>query len=217
MIDLYYWSTPNGDKILILLEELELVYTLRPINILQGEQYSPEFLQIAPNNKIPAIRIGQETLFESGAILLHLAETNKALIPEGKRTATLQWLFWQIGGLGPMAGQAHHFNVYASEKIPYAVKRYQQEVRRLYKVLEQQLDGKEYIVDQFSIADIACYPWIECYNLQGVSIDNYPNIQRWLKNIRQRPSVKKIKSIHQQLGQQQFSEEHRRHLFRESI
>ena len=214
MVDFYYWTTPNGDKVLILLEELKIPYTLIPVNILEGDQHTPEFLEISPNNKIPAIRIGQKTLFESGAILLHLAEVHGSLIPNNSRMETLQWLFWQMGGLGPMAGQAHHFSVYAPEKIDYALKRYQKEVHRLYTVLENQLQAQDYIVDTFSIADIACYPWIECFNLQGICIENFPNIRQWMQRIRQRPSVKKVKHIHQQFSQHQFSEANRQHLFR---
>ena len=145
-LEFYYWSTPNGDKIAILLEELSIPYDLKPINILRGDQYSPEFLAISPNNKIPAIKQDNQTLFESGAIMLILAETTQQLIPIGKRNDTLQWLFWQMGGLGPMAGQNHHFNFYAPEPIPYAKERYIKETKRLYGVLETQLTGREYIV-----------------------------------------------------------------------
>ena len=222
MIEFFYWSTPNGDKVLILLEELGLNYELKPVNILQGEQYEPDFLKVSPNNKIPAVRIGQgtgaeqQTIFESGAIMLHIAEAygEGSLIPENKKLETLQWLFWQVGGLGPMAGQTHHFNFYAPEKIPYAVERYQKESRRLYGVLDKQLEGQDYIVGEFSIADIACYPWIECHKLQNVPIENYPNIQRWLDKIRLRPSVQKAKDINKQYSQLKFSEEHRQHFFR---
>ena len=218
--ELYYWCTPNGDKALIMMEELGLAYELKPINILKGDQYDESFLSVSPNNKIPAIRASMPsgekvTLFESGAILLDLADRYGRLLDPQKRSETLQWLFWQIGGLGPMAGQTHHFNFYAPETIPYAKERYKKETKRLYTVLEKQLQGRKYIVDEFSIADIACYPWIECYELQEISLDTFPNIQNWLFRIRERESVKKAKMINQRFSKpNQFDESARKHMFK---
>ncbi len=218
--DLYYWCTPNGDKILILMEELGLNYKLKPINILKGEQHTEAFLAISPNNKIPAIQAkvsnGQHyNLFESGAILMDLAERYQRLMPAKQRGQIMQWLFWQVGGLGPMAGQAHHFNFYAPEVVPYAKARYIKETNRLYTVLEKQLAGQDYIVGSFSIADIACYPWVECYALQEIDLSNFPNIQAWLARIGQRPAVKKAKEINQFYSQpNQFDESARQHMFK---
>lgn len=214
MIEFYYWPTPNGDKVLILLEELELPYRLHPVNILEGQQHQPEFLSISPNNKIPAIQINQQPIFESGAILLHLAETYGALIPEGQRLTVLQWLFWQVGGLGPMAGQNHHFNIYAPEKVPYAIDRYEKESKRLYQVLDNHLQGKDYIAEQFSIADIACFTWVSCHHLQRIDIENYPNIALWLQRIEKRPSVVRAQAVRKKFDHTTFTESHRRHLFK---
>lgn len=219
-IDFYYWSTPNGDKVLMMLEELSIPYRLLPINILKGEQFDEAFLAVSPNNKIPAITLYDSwgaavNLFESGAILLHLAETSGQLLNPAKRLPTLQWLFWQMGGLGPMAGQAHHFNIYAPEPIPYAITRYEKETNRLYKVLNTQLSNRDYIVDEFSIADIACFPWIESHERQGVRIDDYPNIKQWLERLRARPSAIRTKAIHRQTGMNhRFDESARQSLFR---
>ena len=218
--DLYYWCTPNGDKALILMEELGLSYNLKPINILKGDQYDPSFLEVSPNNKIPAIKAkpqkaNEYTLFESGAILMDLAERYGQLMNPEKRGEIMQWIFWQVGGLGPMAGQTHHFNFYAPEVIPYAKERYIKETNRLYSVLEKQLEGRDYIVDEFSIADIACYPWVECYELQEIDLSQFPNIQAWLERIRQRPSVKKTKKINEFYSKpNQFDESARQHMFK---
>ena len=198
MIELYYWPTPNGHKITIFLEEAGLDYTIHPINIGAGEQFQPEFLAIAPNNRIPAIRDrapvdGGEpiALFESGAILLYLAEKTGLFLPEAlrDRTTVLAWLFWQMGGLGPMAGQNHHFVQYAPEKIPYAMERYVKETNRLYGVLNRQLDGREYIAGTYSIADMACYPWIVPYERQQQDLAEFPHLQRWFETMRDRPAV----------------------------
>jgi len=193
MIDLYYWTTPNGHKITMFLEETELPYRIIPINIGAGDQFQPDFLKIAPNNRIPAIVDTENgiSLFESGAILLYLAEKTGKLLPTdlAGRYQVLQWLFWQMGGLGPMAGQNHHFNHYAPEKIPYAMQRYTNETGRLYAVLDRQLKGQEFIAGAYSIADIACYPWIVPYERQGQDINQFPNLQRWLAAIATRPAT----------------------------
>ena len=198
MIDLYYWPTPNGHKISIFLEEAGLPYTIHPVNIGKGEQFAPDFLKIAPNNRIPALMDQNPkdggapiSVFESGAILLYLAEkTGLFMAPDlRQRAATLEWLFWQMGGLGPMAGQNHHFNHYAPEKIPYAQERYIKETNRLYGVLDRRLAGRDFIADAYSIADMACYPWIVPHERQGQSLNDFPNVKRWFETIRSRPAV----------------------------
>ncbi|MEP7243566.1 MAG: glutathione S-transferase N-terminal domain-containing protein [Gammaproteobacteria bacterium] len=200
MIDLYFWTTPNGYKISLALEELQLPHRIIPVNIGKGEQFKPEFLAIAPNNRIPAIvdhdvRGGGAPLamFESGAILLYLAEKTGKLIPSDLRgrAEVIQWLFWQMAGLGPMAGQNGHFNVYAPEKIPYAMDRYTRETGRLYGVLDKQLQGREFIAGAYSIADIACYPWIVPHKSHGQNLDDFPNLARWFEAIRARPATVK--------------------------
>lgn len=198
MIDLYYWTTPNGHKITIFLEEVELPYNIIPVNIGIGEQFKPEFLEIAPNNRIPAIVDRQPadggepiSIFESGAILEYLADKTGKLIPADVRgrAEVLQWLFWQMGGLGPMAGQNHHFNIYAPEKIPYAINRYVNETGRLYAVMDKRLSNREFLAGDYSIADIASYPWIVPYELQGQKLEDYPNLKRWFKSIKGRPAT----------------------------
>ena len=200
MIDLYYWPTPNGHKITIFLEEAGLPYTIHPINIGKGEQFAPDFLKIAPNNRMPAIvdhepKVGGQpiSVFESGAILLYLAEKTGLFLSSELRhkVTTMEWLFWQMGGLGPMAGQNHHFNHYAPEKIPYAQERYIKETNRLYGVLDRRLAGRAFIADDYSIADMACYPWIVPHERQGQSLDDFPNVKRWFESIKARPSVVK--------------------------
>ncbi|HEY9749346.1 MAG TPA: glutathione binding-like protein [Allocoleopsis sp.] len=198
MIELYYWTTPNGHKITLFLEETGLPYELVPINIGKGDQFKPEFLQIAPNNRIPAI-VDREpvggsepiSVFESGAILLYLAEKTSQFIPADLRgrVETLQWLFWQMGGLGPMAGQNHHFNQYAPEKIPYAINRYVNETARLYAVLNKRLSDREFVAGEYSIADMAIYPWIVPYEAQGQKLEDFPNLQRWFTTIQARPAT----------------------------
>ena len=199
MIDLYYWTTPNGHKITIFLEEAGLPYRILPINISQGGQFAPDFLKIAPNNRIPAIVDQAPTdggaplaLFESGAILLYLADKTGLFIPpdlRGRNTA-LQWLFWQMGGLGPMAGQNHHFGTFAPEKLPYAIERYVKETSRLYGVLNQQLrDGRDYIAGGYSIADMACYPWVVPYQRQQQQLENFPHLAAWFARIQARPAT----------------------------
>lgn len=198
MIELYYWPTPNGHKIAIFLEEAELEYQIVPVNIGAGDQFKPEFLKISPNNRMPAIIDDRPTdggeaisVFESGAILQYLAEKTGKFLPNSlrERKAVSEWLFWQVGGLGPMAGQNHHFVQYAPEKIPYAIDRYVRETNRLYGVLNKQLEGKEYIVGEYSIADMACYPWIVPYDKQQQNLDEFPNLKRWFESVRSRPAV----------------------------
>jgi GST-like protein len=200
MIDLYYWPTPNGHKISIFLEEAGLPYTIHPVNIGKGEQFAPDFLKIAPNNRIPAIidqkpRDGGQpvSVFESGAILLYLAEKTGHFISSDlrERVATLEWLFWQVGGLGPMAGQNHHFNHYAPEKIPYAQERYIKETNRLYGVLDRRLEGRSFVAGDYSIADMASYPWVVSHERQGQKLEDFPNLKSWFERIRARPAVVK--------------------------
>ena len=198
MIDLYYWTTPNGHKITMFLEETGLPYRIVPINIGKGEQFSEEFLKISPNNKIPAI-VDHEpadggtpiSVFESGAILLYLAEKIGRFIPQDLRgrLEVIQWLFWQMGGLGPLAGQNHHFRLYAPEKIPYAIDRYVKETSRLYAVLDNRLGDREFVAGDYSIADIACYPWVVPYERQGQKLEDYPNLARWFRTIAARPAT----------------------------
>ena len=199
-IQLYYWSTPNGHKITIFLEEAELDYQIYPVNIAKGDQFKPEFLKISPNNRIPAIidtapADGGEAIsvFESGAILQYLAQKTGKFLPDNlrDRVVATEWLFWQVGGLGPMAGQNHHFNRYAPEKIPYAIDRYVNETNRLYGVLNKQLAGRDYIAGSYSIADMACYPWIVPYATQQQNLDDFPNLKRWFDAIASRPAVVK--------------------------
>ncbi|MDZ8064537.1 MAG: glutathione binding-like protein [Nostoc sp. DedQUE08] len=198
MIDLYYWTTPNGHKITIFLEEVGLQYTIIPVNIGAGDQFKPEFLKISPNNRIPAI-VDHEpadggapiSVFESGAILLYLAEKTGQLIPQNlrDRTQVLEWLFWQMGGLGPMAGQNHHFSAYAPEKIEYAINRYVNETGRLYGVLNKQLADREFVAGDYSIADIAAYPWIVPYERQSQNLEDFPHLKRWFEAIKARPAT----------------------------
>ncbi len=198
MIELYYWTTPNGHKISMFLEESGLPYTIVPVNIAAGEQFQPDFLKIAPNNRIPAI-IDKEpadggaeiSVFESGAILLYLAEKTGKLIPENirDRIQVMEWLFWQMAGLGPMAGQNHHFSQYAPEKIDYAINRYVNETGRLYAVLNKRLADREFVAGEYSIADIASYPWIVAHDIQSQNLDNFPNLKRWFETIKARPAT----------------------------
>lgn len=201
MIDVYYAPTPNGHKITIFLEETGVPYTLHHINISSGDQFKPEFLKISPNNKIPAIVDRSPvdggapfSLFESGEILLYLAErTNMLLSQEHRQKATtLQWLFWQVAGFGPMLGQNHHFNFYASEVVPYAINRYQKETERLYHVLDKQLQQHKFISgDEYTIADIATYPWVVSHEKQNIDFINYPAVKTWFENIQKRPAVQR--------------------------
>ena len=198
MIELYYWPTPNGHKITIFLEEAELEYTIHSVNIAAGEQFQPDFLKIAPNNRMPAIIDRSPTdggepisIFESGAILQYLGEKTEKFLPTGlrDRKTVMEWLFWQMGGLGPMAGQNHHFSQYAPEKIPYAIDRYVKETNRLYGVLDRQLAGKDYIAGEYSIADMAAYPWIVPYKTQQQTIEDFPHLYAWFQRMSDRPAV----------------------------
>ncbi len=198
MIDLHYWPTPNGHKITIFLEEAGIDYRIIQVHIGRGDQFKPEFLKIAPNNRMPAIvdhdpADGGDpvSIFESGAILLYLAEKTGKFIPADMRgrIEVLQWLFWQVGGLGPMAGQNHHFVTYAPEKLPYAIDRYVKETSRLYAVLDRRLADREFVAGAYSIADMASYPWTVPHKRQQQDLDDFPNLKRWFETIRARPAV----------------------------
>ena len=198
MIDFYYWPTPNGLKVKLFLEEAQLPYRVFLVNLGWGEQFAPSFVAIAPNNRIPAIvdREPPDTgpplpLFESGAILWYLAEKTQRFIPSGGRArlTTLQWLFWQMAGLGPMADQVGHFRVHARERLPYAIDRYTRETQRLYGVLDQRLGQHEFIAGKYSIADMACYPWIVPHAAHGQDLGEFPHLQRWFDSIRTRPAT----------------------------
>jgi GST-like protein len=203
VIDLYTWSTPNGRKVSIMLEECGLDYRVHPVDISKNEQFASDFLAISPNNKIPAIvdsegpdgpdGKGSYALFESGAILIYLADKAGKLYPKDRRAhfQVLQWLMWQMGGFGPMLGQAHHFRRFAAEKIPYAIDRYSAEAKRLYGVLDKQLAKGEYLVGDYSIADIAVYPWTQRHEWQGINLDEFPNVARWCSQLAARPAVAK--------------------------
>ena len=195
MIDLYTWSTPNGRKVSILLEELGLPYTVHPVDISKDEQFKPDFLKISPNNRIPAIvdRDNGLSLFESGAIMMYLADkTGKLWSKEPKvRWETTQWLMWQMGGVGPMLGQVHHFVKYNKGKAPYAEERYLKEAHRLYGVLDRQLATSEFVAGAYSIADISIWPWISRFEWQTIDLIQYPNVLRWYKAIAARPAVQK--------------------------
>lgn len=194
MIDLYTWTTPNGRKVSIMLEELDLDYDIHPINIGKDQQFAPDFLKISPNNKIPAI-VDHDTgvhLMESGAILMYLAEKTGKLMPtEGAaRWEVIEWLMWQMGGAGPMLGQVHHFTKFNPGKAPYAEERYLNEGKRLYGVLERKLEGRDYIAGEYSIADIATWPWISRYEWQTIDLNDYPNVKDWYIRIAKRPAVR---------------------------
>ncbi|TXC69805.1 thiol:disulfide oxidoreductase [Sphingomonas ginsenosidivorax] len=198
MIDLHYWPTPNGHKITMMLEETGLDYTIRPVDIGKGEQFAPEFLKIAPNNRMPAIvdhdpAVGNApiTVFESGAILLYLAGKTGRFGGDSlrERTEVNQWLMWQMGGLGPMLGQNHHFNIYAPEKIPYAMDRYVKETNRLYGVLDRRLTDRAFVAGAYSVADMAAYPWIVPHEAQGQTLADFPNVKRWFETIAKRPAT----------------------------
>jgi GST-like protein len=200
MIDLYYWTTPNGHKITIFLEEAGLPYRIKPVDISAGAQFEPEFLAISPNNRIPAI-VDHEpvgggapiAVFESGAILQYLAEKTGRFLPNDVRgrTDVMQWLFWQMAGLGPMLGQNHHFRQYAPERLPYAIERYERETARLYGVLDDRLADREFVAGAYSIADMASYPWIVPHERQGQNLADFPHLRRWFETIRARPAVQR--------------------------
>jgi GST-like protein len=199
MIELYYWPTPNGHKITMFLEEAGLDYRIHPVNISAGDQFKPEFLAFSPNNRMPAITDTAPSdngepvsVFESGAILLYLAEKTGQFLPRdlrGRKAAT-EWLFWQMGGLGPMAGQNHHFGVYAPEKIPYAISRYVNETNRLYGVLDRRLANHRYLGGEtYTIADMAAYPWVVPWKRQQQTLDDFAHVRRWFDEIRERPAT----------------------------
>jgi len=231
MIDLHYWPTPNGHKIPMLLEELAergqgLEYTIKPVNIGAGDQFKPEYLLISPNNKMPAIvdhapADGGEAIsvFESGAILLYLADKTGQFVPADVRgrTTVLEWLFWQMGGLGPMTGQYGHFNVYAPEKIPYAIDRYTREAQRLLGVLDARLAGRAFIAgDDYTIADMACYPWINPYTTVPLDLTPFPDVQRWHAAIAARPATQRafaLRDVVNPKAGQPLSDEERKLLF----
>jgi GST-like protein len=207
-IDLHYWPTPNGWKISIMLEELGVPYALRPVNIGAGDQFKPAFLAIAPNNRMPAI-VDPEgpggapiSVFESGAILMYLGRKFDRFYPTGderRRVAVEEWLMWQVGGVGPMFGQSNHFGRYAPERIPYAIKRYRDEVHRLFGVLNRRLDGREYVCDDYSIADMAIVGWASGYESHEIDIDEFPNAKRWLATMKARPAVERGLALGQEL------------------
>ncbi len=198
-ISVYFWPTSNGHKVTIMLEECGLAYEIKPVNIGSGEQFAPEFLKIAPNNRMPAIvdpdGPGGDAIsvFESGAILLYLGRKTGRFYPthERHRVAVEEWVFWQMAGLGPMAGQANHFRHYAPEKIPYAAKRYTDEVNRLYGVLDRRLEGREFVCDDYSIADMIIFPWIRRHEHQGQDLAEFPNIATWFARVGARPAVQR--------------------------
>jgi GSH-dependent disulfide-bond oxidoreductase len=223
VIDLYYWTTPNGHKITIFLEEADLPYSIVPVNISKGEQFKPEFLRFSPNNRIPAIvdnapAVGGRpvSVFESGAILVYLGDKTGKFLPTEpySRVEVMQWLFWQMGGLGPMAGQNHHFSQYAPEKIPYAIERYVKETNRLYGVLDKRLADREFVAGDYSIADMASYPWVVPYERQGQRLDEFPNLKRWFETIRARPAVTRAYELAKKINvQPTVSEESKSILF----
>jgi len=230
MIDLYFWPTPNGWKIAIMLEECGLPYNVVKTDIGRGDQFKPEFIAISPNNKIPAILDDDGpggaplSLFESGAILLYLAEkTGQFLSTEFKqRQLTIEWLMWQMGGLGPMLGQHGHFKLYATENIPYAIERYRDEAERLYGVMDRQLEVREFLCDEYSIADMACWPWILTYKSQGLDLDAFPNVRRWYDALKTRPGLRRGYDLGKDLRKAVFSadgpnDETRRTLFRQKV
>ena len=196
-IELYYWPTPNGWKISIMLEECKLPYVIKPINIGKGDQFKASFLKISPNNRMPAI-IDPDgpggkpiSIFESGAILQYLGRKTGKFYPKTERARVIceEWLFWQMCGLGPMAGQAHHFRQYAPRKIAYGIDRYTNEINRLYGVMNKRLKGRDYLADKYSIADMACWGWVLPYKMQGQNLDDFPNLKKWFERVRVRPAV----------------------------
>ncbi|MEH6403462.1 MAG: glutathione S-transferase N-terminal domain-containing protein [Sneathiella sp.] len=209
MIDLYYWPTPNGWKISIALEEMGLEYNVIPVNIGRGDQFKEEFLKISPNNRMPAIvdhnPIGggePVSVFETGAILIYLAEKSGKFLPTGLRgrMKVFEWVMWQMGGLGPMLGQNGHFKFYAPEQIPYAQERYTNEALRLFGVLDRQLTGQDYICEEYSIADMACWPWILTYKKQEINLEQFPNVRRWYDLMKERPALRRGYKVGSEFG-----------------
>ena len=202
MIDLYTWTTPKGRKVSIALEELGLPYKAHPIDISKDEQFAPDFLKISPNNRIPAIVDNGMSLFESGAILIYLADKTGKLMPrdgEG-RYRVIEWLMWQMGGPGPMLGQVHHFVKYNKGKSAYAEERYSKEAQRLYGVLDRRLEGRDFVAGDYSIADIAIWPWISRFEWQEIDLNKFPNVRRWYTSIAQRPAVQRGYKIPKDVG-----------------
>ncbi|MBL8377668.1 MAG: glutathione S-transferase N-terminal domain-containing protein [Burkholderiales bacterium] len=224
MIDLHYWPTPNGWKISIMLEECGLPYRMLPVNIGRGEQFKPEFLAISPNNRMPAIVDHDPpgggapvSVFETGAILIYLAEKTGRFCPSGlrERKAVLEWLMWQMGGLGPMAGQNGHFLLYAPEKVPYAIERYGKEVDRLYGVLDGQLarTGAHVAGAEYSIADMAIFPWVRTHKMQQVDLDKFPHVKKWYDRLFERPAVQRGLDLGRELRAPKMDDEARKVLF----
>ena len=223
MIDLYYWPTPNGWKITILFEELGLPYSVIPVDINKGEQFDPDFLSIAPNNRMPAVvdpdgADGKPlSLFESGAIMLHYADKHRRFVPadEQGRAEVLQWLFFQMGNVGPMLGQCHHFRNYAPERIPYVTERYTNEASRLYRVVDKRLADRDFIAGAYSIADMAIFPWMRIWRNQGQDIADYPNVAAWLERNKARPAVRRGLAVldERQRKNWEFTEEERSVMF----
>ena len=222
MIKLYTWPTPNGHKVQIMLEEVGVPYTVHPIDITRGAQFDPDYLALNPNNKVPTIvdDNGPDgapiTVFETGAILIYLAEKTGRFIPSEARARceVMQWLMWQMGGLGPMLGQAQHFHRYATEKVPYAIERYTKEGRRLLNVMERRLDRRDYLAGDYSIADIACFAWVRIHKMANQTLDDLPRVSRWYAAIRARPAVERgIKLLLDQWVDVTKSEEARTNLF----
>jgi GSH-dependent disulfide-bond oxidoreductase len=205
VIDLYTWTTPNGRKVSIALEEMGLPYTSHAIDIGKDEQFKPEFLKISPNNRIPAIvdRDANLSLMESGAILIYLADKTGKFLPKNgdARYRVIEWLMWQMGGVGPMLGQAHHFLKYNAGKAPYAEERYFKEAQRLYGVLDRRLAGRDFIVDEYSIADMATWPWISRFEWQRIDLNQFPNVKRWYTAIANRPAVQKGYKVPKDVGE----------------
>lgn len=198
MIDLYTWPAPNGHKVNILVEELGIPYRVVPINITSGDQHTDDYRRVNPNGKIPAIVDHDPpgggapfTVFETGAIMVYLADKHGRFLPTDlrARSETLQWLFWQVGGLGPMMGQAQHFYRYATEKVPYGITRYQNESKRLLQVFDDRLDGREYLAGEYSIADMACFAWVRVHKMTGIDLAEFPRVAAWYGRVRARPAV----------------------------
>ncbi|MCH9054124.1 MAG: glutathione S-transferase N-terminal domain-containing protein [Proteobacteria bacterium] len=221
MIDLYTWPTPNGRKIHIMLEEVGLEYTVHPIDIRKGDQFEPEFLKISPNNRIPAIvdHHGPDgapySLFESGAILMYLAEKTGKLMPKAtaKRYRVIEWLMFQMANVGPMLGQAHHFRAYAPDPIDYAIARYTNEAGRLYRVLDKRLGENEYLAGEYSIADIATYPWLQSYERQGQDINEFADLKRWFDTVEARPAVRRGNKVMTDIAKSPMDEKAREIMF----
>jgi len=214
MIDLHYWPTPNGWKISIALEEMGLEYRIVPVHIGRGEQFRPEFLAISPNNRMPALVDHAPegggpplSIFESGAILVYLAEKTGKFLPQDPRGRydVLQWLMWQMGGLGPMLGQHGHFKLYAPERVEYALERYRSEADRLYGVLDRQLADRDHICGEYSIADMACWPWILTYKSQGIDLEAFPNVRRWYDRLKERPALRRGYEVGRETKKQTFA------------